>query len=294
MNEKTSRTTRSSVILFVIFLLAAVLSIAVPGSHFAKPESYSSSVQELNEKKLGVEKLAGSAAAASAAITLMPGDFGTPIADKLADLSGYFLIILIAIYIEKFLVSVGGILAFDILVPIGFVLLAVGMFRSLPFRKTALRIISLGIILVALVPVSLKVSNLVEKQYAAEIQQTIDSANENTEAIKGTADRSDDNSLWSDFVAKVKGGSSTILKKLESILSDFVDAVAVYIVTSCVIPVAVLLLGIWLVKMLFHLDFNVPVPRIHPMSDFTTKKYRGRKSGPDAEAGRNDEPDHPD
>ena len=98
MNEKTPRTTRSSVILFVIFLLAAVLSIAVPGSHFAKPESYSSSVQELNEKKLGVEKLAGSAAAASAAITLMPGDFGTPIADKLADLSGYFLIIVIKLY----------------------------------------------------------------------------------------------------------------------------------------------------------------------------------------------------
>ena len=94
MEEKKQPETRASFILFLVFILAAVLSVAVPGRRFADPDSYSGSVQALNETKVGVEKLAGSAAAASAAITLMPGDFGTPIADKLADLSGYFLLIL--------------------------------------------------------------------------------------------------------------------------------------------------------------------------------------------------------
>lgn len=277
MKERSSRITTKSIVLLAVCLLAALLSIIGPGSHYAKPESYSGSVQALDEKKGNIEALAGSAAAASAAITLMPGDFGTPIADKLADLSGYFLIILIAIYIEKFLVSVAGIMAFDILIPVGLVLLAIGLFRALPLKKAALRIMALGAILMLLVPVSLQISNLVEKQYETEIQQTVDAANENTEAIKGTADRSDDGSLWTDFIAKIKGGSSTLLGKLESTLNSFIDAIAIYIVTSCVIPVVVLIIGIWLIKTLFHL--NIDMPGIPSFSDYTTRKYRASRKG---------------
>ena len=270
MEEKRSRIL--SIILAVVFLAAAVLSIAIPGRHFTDPESYSQSVESLNETKGGVEKLAGSAAAASAAITLMPGDFGTPIADKLADLSGYFMLILCAVYVEKFLVSISGILAFDILIPIGLVLLSIGLLSRLPFRKTALRIISLGLILVLLVPVSLKVSAMIESQYEAEIQQTIDAANQNTEDLRGTADRSDDDSIWAEFTAKIVGGSETLMKKLESLLSSFIDAIAVLIVTTCVIPVAVLVLGMWLIKMLFHLDIDLP--RVPHLSDHTTRRFR--------------------
>ena len=272
MEEKMPRFEKWTIIKAAVLLLAALLSIAGPGSRFAKPESYSGSVRELDEKKSGVERLAGSAAAASAAITLMPGDFGTPIADKLADLSGYFMVILIAIYIEKFLVSVSGILAFDILVPIGLVLLAVGALSSMPFKKSALRIISLGVILAFLVPASLLVSNMIEEQYAAEIQQTIDAANQDTEDLKGTADRSEDSSPWTEFISKVKGGSATILGRLESILNNFIDAIAIYIVTTCVIPVVILILGVWLIKMLFQID--IPVPHVRPMSHFTSRKFR--------------------
>ena len=270
MKEERSRT--CSIALAAVFLLAALLSIAVPGRHYSNPESYSTSIQRLDETKSGVEKLAGSAAAASAAITLMPGDFGTPIADKLADLSGYFLLILCAVYIEKFLISVAGILTFDVLVPVGFVLLAAGVFTAVSFKKTALRIISLGLIIFLLVPVSLGISGLIEKQYAEEIRTAIDSANQNTEDLRGTADRSDDESLWAEFTAKIKGGSEALLKKLESILGNFIDAIAVYIVTTCVIPVAVLALGFWLIKMLFQLD--IPTPRLPKLSSYTSKKIR--------------------
>ena len=63
MEEKKQPETRASFILFLVFILAAVLSVAVPGRRFADPDSYSGSVQALNETKVGVEKLAGSAAA---------------------------------------------------------------------------------------------------------------------------------------------------------------------------------------------------------------------------------------
>ena len=272
MKEKTAGI-RTPIILCVVFLLAALLSVVGPGRHFASPDSYSATIEELSEKKGGIEKLAGSAAAASAAITLMPGDFGTPIADKLADLSGYFLIILSAIYIEMFLASLGGMLAFNILVPIGFVLLAISMFFPDVLRKIAVRFLALGVILTFLVPVSLKLSNLIEKQYATEIQQTIDAANQDTETLKGTADRSDDDSLWAEFVAQIKGGSNTIVNKVESTLNNFIDAIAVYMVTTCVIPVAVLIFGLWLIKSLFRLEVRIP-RRMPALSNRTTKLLR--------------------
>ena len=89
---------------------------------------------------------------------------------------------------------------------IGLILLAVGRLLALPpeLKKIGLRIIALGLILYALVPVSLQVSGMIENQYVAEIQEIIDSANQNTEELRGTADRSDDSSIWSEFTEKIK------------------------------------------------------------------------------------------
>lgn len=54
------------------------------------------------------------ATATSALITLIPGDVGTPIAEKVADLSGYLLIVLCAVYLEKYLVTLTGYAAFKL------------------------------------------------------------------------------------------------------------------------------------------------------------------------------------
>ena len=62
--------------------------------------------------------------AASAAITLLPGDAATPIAEKLADISGYFLLALCAIYLEKYLLTVTAYATFRLLVPAACLLLA--------------------------------------------------------------------------------------------------------------------------------------------------------------------------
>lgn len=81
-------------------------------------------IQSLDDKKTTTLELTAAATAASAAITLIPGDAGTPIADKLADLSSYFLIVVCAIYLEKYLVTITGLAAFKLLIPIGCILLS--------------------------------------------------------------------------------------------------------------------------------------------------------------------------
>lgn len=82
----------------VILALASIFGVA---KLTTDPAFYQKSIAALEEKQETVLELTAASTAASAAITLLPGDTATPIADKLADLSGYFLIVLCAIFLEK-------------------------------------------------------------------------------------------------------------------------------------------------------------------------------------------------
>ena len=72
----------------------------------------------IDDKTATVMKLTSAAAIASAGITAIPGDTATPIAEKLADLTGYFLLVLSVLYTEKALLTLLGAAAFKILVPV--------------------------------------------------------------------------------------------------------------------------------------------------------------------------------
>lgn len=247
---------RGRCIRFVAFLLLALMFSCVIGPKVSNPDTYEYLTNSLDEKKNNVEKLAGAAAGASAVITLMPGDFGTPIADKLVDLSGCFLLILCAVYVEKFLVSMTGVLFLGVLLPIGLILTAAGEYTGKSLKAFGHKIIALSMILVLLAPTSIMVSDLIERQHSTEIEQTINSMNSEVSNIQGAADQadSDNSSVWSQFIQSVKGGSEALLKKLQDVLNSTVDLVAIYIVTSCIVPAACFMVGIWLIKMLFQLE----------------------------------------
>jgi hypothetical protein len=252
----TEKMTKGAWIKLAALLIGAAACAVVLGSFFSKPETYSYFTASLDAKKAAVEKMTAGATGASAALTLVPGDFGTPVATKLVDLSGWFIVILCVIYAEKFLVTIAGWLVFKILIPVGLVLIGMGDYAGARLTEIGKRLIALGIILGTLVPISIVASNMIENQYQTEIQQTVDSAAENSTAINGTAERTDDtdsDSPWSQFISKINGGSQALLNKVENLLSDFIDVVAIYMVTTCVIPVLVFIVMVWLIKMLFHL-----------------------------------------
>ena len=93
--------------LFVVIpLLIALLSVFVLSGPASSPDLHGSTLAALEEKQTTVLELSAASAAASAAITLIPGDVATPIADKLADLSSHFLLVLCAVFLEKYLTSV--------------------------------------------------------------------------------------------------------------------------------------------------------------------------------------------
>ena len=95
-------------IYIVIWLLIGLLSFTVLGKYASAPESHQATIASLDEKKATVLELTAATTATSALITLLPGDIGTPIAEKVADLSGYLLIVLCAVFLEKYLVTITG------------------------------------------------------------------------------------------------------------------------------------------------------------------------------------------
>jgi hypothetical protein len=275
-NEKQKK-----IIFALIPIVIALLSFFVIARFTSSTEFNAKTIQSLDDKKTTVMELAAASTAASAAITLIPGDVGTPIANKLADLSSYFLIVLSAIYLEKYLVTITGYAAFKILVPIACVFFS----GYLLWRKEILRVVAqkfllFGLAVYLVIPASVKVADMIETTYASSIESTIETAKQTTDEIEsetGESGQVDDKSsneksqsdsdsdskenaggFFSGLFNKVQEGVSTATANVENVLNNFIEALAILLVTSCLIPILVLIFFVWLVKMLLGLNTDIP------------------------------------
>lgn len=248
----------------VVLVLIAVVSLVFGLKVASSVAFYQNTIAELDESKKTVTELMASSTAASAVITLLPGDALTPIAEKMADVSGYFIIVLCAIYLEKFLLTITGFLAFVILIPIGCLCFCAGLFRPEgSFRFVARKLVVLGIAISLVIPVSAWVSGTIQKNYDTSIEQTLEAAKDATSEIEKGADAVTDsaekaeNSWWSNLINSAEEKVSGATEKFENALNRQMEALAVMIVTNCIIPIVVLLFFIWLVKTVLNLDVNL-------------------------------------
>ncbi|MBE6025749.1 MAG: beta-carotene 15,15'-monooxygenase [Firmicutes bacterium] len=249
---------RRNIIILIFCIILALISFFIIAPKMSDPATFSKTIDSLDAKKTTVAELTAASTGAAAAITLLPNDIGTPIAEKLVDLSGYFILIFSAIYMEKFLTTIAGFIAFRYLIPVALLGLGVNCFFGFEMiKRFGIRLIAFALILVLLVPASVGVSNLIEQTHEYSIQQTIDEANTATDEINENNDTENANALQ-EFFNKVKGGVEGQLKKFENILSNFIDAVAVLIVTTCVIPILVLLILLMLVRQFFGAMGSAP------------------------------------
>jgi len=290
---------RTKCITAVILLLIAILSITVVGKYASAPENHQKTIASLDEKKQTVMELTAASTVTSALITLLPGDTATPIAEKMADVSGYLLIVLCAIYLEKYLVTITGYVAFTYLIPAACVLWILNLFfANATVRKLAAKLAVFGIAIFLVVPASVKISDLIGDTYQAQIEATIEDAkstqnilensdlgNDTSEAETGTGTteataantqektNSESGSVSNIFdwakdafssakdsvanvVENVTISTEELVQKVENSLNHFIEAVAVMIITSCVIPMLVLLLFFWMVKIVLDVDLS--------------------------------------
>ena len=278
--------------LFLTWLLIGILSFTVVGKYAAAPESHQATITSLDEKKNTVMELTMATTATSAVITLLPGDIGTPIAEKVADLSGYLLIVLCAIFLEKYLVTITGYAAFKIFIPAACALFATNLFaRNQSLDRLARKLLIFGICIFLVVPASVKASDLIEHTYQVQIDAALEEAKETEQLLENSVEAAADNAsessisgnqtsqsqqtaensnLWqkakdalsgakesvASVVENVTISSEELVQKVETSLSHFVEAVAVMLITSCVIPLLVLFVFFWLIKILVDVDLS--------------------------------------
>lgn len=284
----------------VILLLVAILSITVIGKYASAPENHQKTITSLDEKKQTVMELTVASTVTSALITLLPGDTATPIAEKMADVSGYLLVVLCAIYLEKYLVTITGYVAFTYLIPIACGLWIFNLiFANATVQKLAAKLAVFGLAIFLVVPASVKISDLIGDTYQAQIEATIEDAkntqnilensgvvddtnatettgtdaagtvtgnvqekeNNNSDSVSNIFDWAKDaisgaKDSVANVVENVTVSTEDLVQKVENSLNHFIEAVAVMIITSCVIPMLVLLLFFWMVKIVLDVDLS--------------------------------------
>lgn len=254
---------KKTIIIAAILLVIAVVSFFWIAQVATDEGNFTGTYQSLEEKRVNVTELMAVTAGASTAISLLPGDAGTPIAEQLAGLSGYFLFILAAICLEKWLVTITGLVAFKIIIPIAcLILIAAVLWTNRSMKVMGVKLVCFGLILFLLMPASVLVTKTIDATYQESLQQTINDTREDSKKIQDSAGKDDDGNALDKLVNQVKGGVSAKVEQYEQILNRITESIAVLIVTSCAIPIAVLIFFIWVVKLMTGISVQIPSPRI--------------------------------
>lgn len=278
------------IVMIVLCIVIALVSNIVLSKNYSSPEYTvnKKTITYLDEKKTTALELCAGATALSAAITLIPGDTGTPIAEKLTDLSGYFLIVVSAIYLEKYLLTILGALTFRWLIPAAMIAIALyfGIRREF-FWKLGVKILIFGLAVYAVIPVSVHVSQLIYNTYQESIDTTL-AETENlisqTEGNAQSSTESDQNSgdegffaglvdKAKDTIEQAKDTASIATEQFKYMLNKFIDGLAVLIVTTCLIPILVMVFFVWIVKMILGTAITQPAAMVPGI----TKKDSGNK-----------------
>jgi predicted PurR-regulated permease PerM len=248
----------------IALILIALFSIFVVSKIVTAPDFNASIIKSLDDKKVAVMELAAVAATSSTVISMIPGDTAMPIANQIAQLTSYFVVILGAILLEKMLIAVVGYVSFVLIIPFACFLGILYLYvKKDSLRNLAIKMAIFGIVLFVAIPVSIHVSDLIDDSYQTSIEQTIKSVEQNKANIEEKKqDLSTEDKNWVEKAidsvlsvpSKIENGISGIVKEGVDMLTSFLETIAVLIITTCVIPIVIILIFVWIIKILFGFD----------------------------------------
>lgn len=265
-------------ILFVIILtVAIILSWTVFGNRATDAATYSHTIEVLDKNRSTVLGLSAASAAASAAVSALPTDICSSIAEQLSEFTSWFMMILGFIYLEKYLLTILGGAACYILFPVGCGILLTHCFFPQPNLKSlGTKLVAFGMVVLLAVPASIMISDEINSIYSQSIELTVQSADAVSDNLIGdvtTGDQSgtsvidEAKTLLDDVTTSVAG----VIEQFKNVLNRFIEATAVMVVTTCLIPILVILFFIWVVKTLFNVPIVLPTQMLKP------KKAKGLK-----------------
>lgn len=252
-------------LLCLLLVLLAVLSCLFVAPRAESAEYNRAVVASIEDKSETVLKLTAASTLASAGISAIPGDTATPIAEKLADFTEYFLLILCVLYAEKYLLTIIGAAVFRILVPCACGALIVGMFwNPQNMRRLALRIALAGLAMLVAIPASIGASDMVYDAYRQNITETVQETEELNGDTSALSEADGNEGLIAMILDKLSETAAGLSDRAARLLNRYVEALAVLIVTSCILPLLALVFFVWLIKLLTGVNVWGALPHRRP------------------------------
>ena len=261
-----------------ILALTIILSCTVIGNKLTDPATYSHTIEVLDHNRTTVLGLTAASAAASAAISALPDDVCSPLAQEISEFTTYFMLILSVIYLEKYLLTILGAAACYILIPSGCSALLVNFFFPKGMLQSiGTKLVVLGTAALLVIPSSVWVSDQINAIYSESIAITVESASAVSENLIGeVADEGEENTTVIDeakaLLGDLSGSVAGVVEQFKNLLNRFIEATAVMIVTTCLIPVLVIVFFVWILKTLFNVQIILPS---NPPKPKRLKRSRG-------------------
>ena len=273
------------ILITILLIVVALVSIFGVSKVATSEDTYAKTIKYLDEKKITVSEMSALSIGAATGIAMAPGDWTTPLANRIMDLSSYFIIIIGVIVLEKILITLLGYAVCNILIPLGcilgimYVLIMNERLKAFTL-KWIIKIACLSIVMITIVPISVNLSGYIEDKYSHTINQTLEQAKEIGKEVSEEEAKDKEEGVWdkitngiSNAVTAVGEGFSNLLERAELLLNNFIDSIAILIITTCAIPILVLLILLKLVNMIFDIAIPVRVPKLN-MPKFREKKEK--------------------
>ena len=250
-------------------LLVMALCILVVSPYLSSRDSYRYELEYMDEKLSNVNRLALGSTSISYLVSLLPDDHGTPIASELAKISSHLLVVISALMLEKFLLTVVGFVSFTFVIPAGCFWGIVAVFVKDPqikkrFMEVAIRLMILGICFTFVIPIGCRCGRLVEDSNRDTIQNALAEAVQADSAIEQIEKDESRNALEKigDFFTGLWGSVTKAFNWAKQSLSNYMSSVAVMLVTTIVIPLLIFFAFFWVIRFFTRKDFTNTIIRI--------------------------------
>ena len=264
-----------SALVIVAEILLVVLVWAVSATlvkdYTTDAANYQWAIDSIDSRKATVTGLSAAAAAAATAVAAIPGDATTPIAEQIMEISSYLLIVVCVLVLEKSLITVMGGLSFGVIIPTASVLFIVWLLRRKDWLyQLAVKLAVFALALAVIIPCSVWASDRIYGVNSESVTQVMEETTQ-----QDNAQQEDARPWWERVSSAVSEGTEKLKEEAQRVLNRFVDAIAIFVITYCAIPVLVVLAVLWLLKMFFGV--NIPAPKQLPRLPLPKRRSHGQE-----------------
>ena len=265
----------------LVLVLIGVFSFFVVTSWLPDRGFIKDSLESVEESSNTVMKFSAATLSTSLAISALPDDFATPLADSLADMNIYFIAILVMLHFEQLLIRYGVKLAFAIAIPAacGIGILSILLKKDL-LKGIAARVAVLGLAVALVVPCSTHITNYIAADLKAYVENTIadteDGGDKLNEAMEGGTEEQTMFEKLSDLFQTAINDMSNLMTHFQNTIRKCMNSIAILILTNCLMPIVNFFILKWILKETFHIALPMPQMR------------RKRHSDSDSGSGSND------